>query len=150
MFSKINDFFQSLSRNEIDTKAQLTIEISTAVLLCEVMLADGKLEGSERKQLAHVISQQFQLNNEEVEQIITQALRLCENATDFYQFTSTINETYQLQERIKMLELLWQVAYADGEIASIEEHIIRKIADLLHLRHTEFIQTKLAVLNKSA
>ncbi len=39
--------------------------------------------------------------------------------------------------------MLWKVAYADGELASIEEHIIRKIADLLHLRHSEYIQTKL-------
>mgnify|MGYP003638398853 CR=1 FL=1 len=66
-----------------------------------------------------------------------------ENATDFYQFTSTINENYSLEQRVKMLELLWQVAYADGELASIEEHIIRKISDLLHLRHSEYIQTKL-------
>lgn len=44
-----------------------------------------------------------------------------------------------------MVELLWQVALADGELANIEEHIIRKIADLLHLNHTEYIQTKLRV-----
>jgi uncharacterized tellurite resistance protein B-like protein len=77
-------------------------------------------------------------------------LLLRESATDFFQFTSKINENYSLEQRIKMLELLWQVAYADGELASIEEHIIRKIADLLHLRHSEFIQTKLNIQSNTA
>ena len=49
-----------------------------------------------------------------------------------------------------MLELLWQGAYADGELSSIEEHIIRKIADLLHLRHSEYIQTKLNIQAKTS
>ena len=67
-----------------------------------------------------------------------------ENANDFYQFTSKLNQHYSLDDRIKIVTLLWQVAYADGELASIEEHIIRKIADLLHLRHSEYIATKIA------
>ena len=50
---------------------------------------------------------------------------------------------YSLDERIKIVTLLWKVAYADGELANIEEHIIRKIADLLHLRHSEYIATKI-------
>ena len=98
---------------------------------------------TEKTKLNDIISSQFQLTDIEVTEIIQHALLLCENATDFYQFTSKINENYSLEQRIKMLELLWQVAYADGELASIEEHIIRKIADLLHLRHSEYIQTKL-------
>jgi uncharacterized tellurite resistance protein B-like protein len=50
---------------------------------------------------------------------------------------------------MKMLNMLWQVAYADGELASIEEHIIRKISDLLNLRHSEYIQTKLNIQAKT-
>lgn len=143
MLSKISAFFQSLAETENSQENEISLEIACSVLLCEVMLADGQLDDTEKAKLNDIISSQFQLTDIEVAEIIQHALLLCENATDFYQFTSKVNESYSLEQRIKMLELLWQVAYADGELASIEEHIIRKIADLLHLRHSEYIQTKL-------
>ena len=143
MLTKISAFFQSFADTENQQVNEISIEIACSVLLCEVMLADGQLDRAEQKKLHDIISSQFQLSTEEVKEIIAHALTLCENATDFHQFTSKINSHYSLEQRVKMLELLWQVAYADGELASIEEHIIRKVADLLHLRHSEYIETKL-------
>tara|TARA_R110000744_G_scaffold76431_2_gene151450 strand:+ start:25228 stop:25689 length:462 start_codon:yes stop_codon:yes gene_type:complete len=148
MLSKISAFFQALSEADNQQASELSLEIACSVLLCEVMLADGQLDDAEKQKLNHIIVSQFQLSKSEVTEIIKHSLVLCENATDFYQFTSKINENYSLEQRIKMLELLWQMAYADGELASIEEHIIRKIADLLHLRHSEYIQTKLNIQSK--
>ncbi len=143
MLSKINAFFQSLAEDNSQPANEISLEIACSVLLCEVMLADGQLDDTEREKLNSILLQQFHLTEVEVKDIIKRSLTLCENATDFYQFTSKINENYSTEQRIKMLDLLWKVAYADGELASIEEHIIRKIADLLHLRHSEYIQTKL-------
>ncbi len=143
MLSKINAFFQSLGEESNQQVSEISLEIACSVLLCEVMLADGQLDESEQNKLSTILSQQFQLSNEEVKDIIQRSLAICEDSTDFYQFTSKINDNYSTEQRIAMLELLWKVAYADGELASIEEHIIRKIADLLHLRHSEYIQTKL-------
>jgi len=148
MLSKISAFFQSLGEDDGQQGDVISLEIACSVLLCEVMLADGQLDNAEQKKLNNIISEQFKLSDSEVAEIIEHSLALCENATDFYQFTSKINENYSLEQRIKMLDLLWQVAYADGELASIEEHIIRKIADLLHLRHSEYIQTKLNIQSK--
>ncbi len=145
MLTKISAFFQSLAEPADNQTPVVSLEIACSVLLCEVMLADGQLDNAEQTQLNEILTSQFNLSNEEAEEIIKHALLLRESATDFFQFTSKINENYSLEQRIKMLELLWQVAYADGELASIEEHIIRKIADLLHLRHSEFIQTKLNI-----
>ena len=145
MLSKISAFFQSLGEVDTQNTNNISLEIACSVLLCEVMLADGVLDDTEQRKLNDIIASQFQLTNDEVSEIIEHAILLCENAIDFYQFTAKINEHYNLEQRIKMLELLWQVAYADGELASIEEHIIRKIADLLHLRHSEYIQAKLNI-----
>ncbi len=148
MLSKINAFFQSLGEEGNQQVSEISLEIACSVLLCEVMLADGQLDASEQNKLSTILSKKFQLSNEEVKDIIQRSLTICENATDFYQFTSKINDNYSTEQRIAMLELLWKVAYADGELASIEEHIIRKIADLLHLRHSEYIQTKLNCQSK--
>jgi len=143
MIAKITQFFQTLSEtNSTQVKDTISLEIACTVLLCEVIRADGTLDNKEELQLVSLISTQFDINEAEAQIIFSQALEISEHATDFYQFTSKVNQHYSLEERIKIVELLWQLAYADGELASIEEHIIRKIADLLHLRHSEYIQTK--------
>jgi len=145
MLNKISSFFNSLlSTDENENIDQLSIEIACAVLLCEVMRADSVFTENEQDELGLIITKQFDLTEQEVSSILEQAFELSENASDFYQFTSKLNQHYSLDERIKIVTLLWQVAYADGELANIEEHIIRKIADLLHLRHSEYIATKIA------
>ena len=87
MLSKINAFFQSLGEEGQQQSNEISLEIACSVLLCEVMLADGQLDDAEQKKLTDIISEQFQLSNEEVQDIIKHSLALCENATDFYQFT---------------------------------------------------------------
>lgn len=147
MLTKISSFFQSLANDLTESSAgqnseEVTIEVACAVLLCEVMRADGHFDQQEQAKLALLLVEQFNLNEEEVKQIIDQALIQSEQATDFYRYTSKINENFTIEQRITVVKQLWNMAYADGELASIEEHVIRKIADLLHLRHAEYIQTK--------
>lgn len=148
MLTKLSQFIKSLNAQDIEDIEPLSLEVACAVLLCEVMRADGKLAEDEQNKLKEILSEQFKLTSDEIEEIIDKAIELSEHATDFYQFTSRINQDYQIEQRIKMVELLWQVAYADGHLASIEEHIIRKVADLLHLRHKEYILAKHAVIPK--
>lgn len=144
MLNKISDFFNGLlGANESEADSPLSIEIACAVLLCEVMRADSVFTESEQDKLSAILTQKFDLTDQEVSDILEQAFELSENAHDFYKFTSKLNQYYSLDERIKIVTLLWQMAYADGDLANIEEHIIRKIADLLHLRHSEYIATKI-------
>ena len=141
MLSKITRFLDSLN-NDKESHDELTLELACTVLLCEVMRADGQLQQQERELLAHIISEEFSISEEEVVEIIEKGIILSDQAVDFYQFTSLINSHYSIEERMNMVKLLWKIAYADGELAAIEEHIIRKIADLLYLRQTEYVQTK--------
>lgn len=141
MLNKIATFFQNLHNDELHLD-EISVEMACTVLLCEVMRADGHFDNQEQSKLSQIIAKQFSLPAMEVTELIHQAMALCEDATDFHQFTSTINRHYQITEKIHIISLLWQLAIADGEIASIEEHIIRKVADLLHLRHREYIQAK--------
>jgi len=144
MLSIISEFFKSLNDNSHQSENILSLEVACAVLLCEVMRADSVYTEQEQNKLQTILVKHFLLTEAAAIEILEQAFELSENANDFYQFTSKVNQYYSLEERIKMVTLLWQVAYADGELASIEEHIIRKIADLLHLRHSEYIATKIS------
>lgn len=141
MLAKIQQFITKLSVAEEDDSH--SIEVSAAVLLFEVMKADGLIAEQEKEQLTQVLLREFSLTATEVNEVIDQASYLSEHAHDFYQFTSTVNQHFSAEQRIQMVKCLWQLAYADGSLSSIEEHVIRKIADLLHLRQSEFIQAKL-------
>jgi uncharacterized tellurite resistance protein B-like protein len=145
MIDKLSTFLKTLySPHQGFDKNELSLEIACTVLLCEVMKADGTLQEEEKQSLKTFILAQFNMEEELINETIQTALKVSDNATDFYQFTKKINQHYTIEQRIEIIAYLWKLAYADGELATLEEHIIRKISDLLHLRHSEYIQTKLA------
>lgn len=143
MLNKVSEFFKSLSvSNDDNVGKTISIEIACAVLLCEVMRADHHFDQTEQQALKRLLSEKFNLSNIEINEIITQALSHSDKTNDLFKYTSLINNTYQIEQKITLVKQLWQLALADGEIAAVEHHTIRKIADLLHLRHSEYISTK--------
>lgn len=142
MLAKISKFFQELSNNDETAKEALTPEMACAVLLCEVMRADHELDQQEQIKLRELLSVRFNLNENEIEELITQALTNSNESNDLYFYTSLINKRFTINEKQHLVSMLWKLAQADGNISAIESHIIRKIADLLHLRHSEYIATK--------
>ena len=60
-------------------------------------------------------------------------------------FTSVVHDRFDAHEKVKLIECLWRVAFADGNVDKYEEHMLRRIAELLHISHRDFIRTKLEV-----
>lgn len=143
MIGKLGKLLSNIMNEEsVEEHAPHTLELACSVLLCEVIRADGEISDDEKKSIAQHLANSFGLGAEAVNKLVNEGLALSEEATDLHQFTKVINETYSVSEKIDMVCHLWQLAMADGNLASIEEHIIRRIADLLHLRHSEYIQAK--------
>jgi uncharacterized tellurite resistance protein B-like protein len=146
MFKAIHQFFQQLSP-ELQAKADpLSVEVATAALLFEIMRADDDFDEKEHRQISRLLKRQFDLNDEQVKQMMAQGQKEAGDATDYHQFTRLLCEEYTTEQRMGIVESLWQVANADGKIDSHEEHLIRRLSDLLRLHHSEFIQCKLKVL----
>lgn len=144
MLTKIKLFFANV-QDPSAGKDLLSVEVATSVLLYEVMNADNSINRIEKHKVSAILQKMFSLSEAEVEDILAIAEDESYHANDFYRFTSLINQHFELSVRQDIVKLLWQVAYSDGHLDIFEEHIIRKIADLLHLRHEEYIQCKLAV-----
>lgn len=142
MLAKISNFLTKLNTPELEDDEKVSLETACTVLLCEVMRADGNLDPKEQMLLESIISERFAIPLEEAKTLIAEGISLSEHATDFYQFTSVLNKHYLDEEKTQIVCLLWQLARADGNVARIEEHIIRRIADLLHLRHVDYIKAK--------
>lgn len=145
MLKKISDFFQTLTNVETDQQNQCSLEIATAVLLFEVVRADDNFTEEENHKMHNILTSTFALSNKDVDEIVNQAKLESDHATDYYRYTRLINDNYGIKDKIQIIELLWQTAYADGHLDTIEEHVIRRIAELLHIRHNEFIHAKMRV-----
>jgi len=123
-----------------------TKQLASAALLIEVMKMDGCLSDSEQKMLTQRLVHHFSLDINDVLELTTDANVELEKATDYYQFTRALNQQLSISEKLDLVESLWLMAAADGRIDANENHLIRKIADLLHLRRSEFVTIKDKVL----
>ncbi len=135
-------WLKSLLDDEPANTAQ-DINRMVAALLLEVARADDHIDESEMALFEKTLGKLTQLPEEDVKNIIHETSRNVENAESLHKFTRHINEQYSLDQKKELLLNLWHMAFADGQIDQYEEHIIRRIADLIHLRHSEFIQGKL-------
>lgn len=127
-----------------DREPGIDFNTALAALLVEVMRADGQYLAVESEKIAELLVKRCELNVNQVKALLNQAEQMVEEAIDLYVFVKQINSQTTDVERIEIIELLWCVAYADGELDSYEDHTIRKIAGLLYVSHVDFIAAKLS------
>ncbi len=142
LFSDIKKVF--LQQQPVEES--MTSQLASVALLVEIMRVDGELKQQEKKYLFDFVKQQYGLEQQKVKELIQLANIRLEQATDYYQFTSTLNQQLSINEKIDLVSRLWKMANVDQHIDAHEEHVIRKLADLLHLRHSEYIRAKNAAL----
>jgi uncharacterized tellurite resistance protein B-like protein len=119
-----------------------TLRLATAVMLLEVMRADGDFASAERRAVIDALRDQFGLADDEIAQLVEMAERAARDATDWFEFTSHINNHFGSRPRCAW-STMWRVAYADGHLSDRERHTLRRIADLLHVPHGAYINAKI-------
>jgi len=147
VYRKIQEWFTTqwltVGQEDVDENHQLAL--ATAVLLYEVMRSDHEYTASEEHTYRQQLEQHFSLSQVELDTLCELTVEKAENAVDFQQFTKVLNEMCDPQQKRAIMESLWAVAYADHQLSADEEYTIRKIADLLFVPHSQFIQSKLKV-----
>jgi len=151
MFTKLQKFFDQylIDSSEDAIPLERRLHMATAALMVEMLHADEQVTEQESTKLRALLKQRFSLNDTEIEDLIDLANNEKREATDYYQFTSLLNEHYSQQQKIVLVEDLWKLAYADHELDKYEEHLLRRLAELLDVPNKDFMQTKLKVLNKN-
>ncbi len=119
------------------------VQLAAAVLLVEVVRADGTMDAQERATALDALRQRFDLAPEALEELLTHAQDSAQHAYDYQQFTGRINDAFSHDDKVLLIEALWQVAYADAHIDANENHAISKIAGLLYVTHGEYIAAKM-------
>ncbi|MCY4044639.1 MAG: TerB family tellurite resistance protein [Cellvibrionales bacterium] len=143
MLKAIKAFFDAHIVQEEAAKEDAD-QIAVAALLVEVMLSDGSISPPEEASLNTFLQAFLKLPDAQVTTLIELAKSASHDAQDLYQFTRLINDHFDYEKRCKLIQGLWGIAYADHHLDQYEEHRIRKISDLLYIRHSDFVKAKIA------
>jgi len=144
MLKKIQQFFEQNFMTDtvagVPIKQQLNL--AAASLLVEMILQDDDIDEAEVAEVKKSLIEQFKLSAEEVQSLYALAEEEKKQATDYHQFTTLIAEHYTQPQKIQLVESLWRVAFADNVLDKYEEHMVRRISDLIHVSHKDFIRAK--------
>ncbi len=139
-----NKIFNWLGLSEVDEVLDTpSIEHAAAVLMVEIMHADHHWDDVEADKIIRLLKDAFQFTEQDARDTLTEAKNSVEEANDLYYFTRVVNEHYNMPQKEVLIKSLWKVAYADNEVDRYEEHMIRKVAELLYVPHSRFIKAKL-------
>ncbi len=145
MLGKLKQLFESHLEADAAGSASAakgTIEFAAAVLMTEISRADSSIDQEERKVIDDALVNHFKLDAEEAREILEAAESEVDHSVSLHEFTRLINDSLSQEDKIKIVELLWHVAFADAVLDKYEEYFIRKIADLLYISHKDYIRTK--------
>ncbi len=118
------------------------LRVATAVLLIEVVRADFIVEAAEQQRLRQLLRDQFGLDELELDALLAQAEADADRLVSLQHITRLLNENYDHAMKVRVVEMMWQMVYADGEKDHYEEHLLRQVAELLYVSHSEFIQAR--------
>ena len=135
---------RALGADEVDEGArEQARNLAVAALLVEVLRADYATAEAERRQVVESLRGILGLGEAECAELLAEAEQQVDKAHDLHQFTAEINRTLAHDEKLRVVEQMWRVARSDEIVHKYEEHIIRRVSDLLHVSHREFIAAKL-------
>jgi uncharacterized tellurite resistance protein B-like protein len=142
MLKSIREFFDQRI-GAAEAAGAPSIQRATAALLAEMVRIDRDVTADEQALAQRAVREKFGLSQAEAEELLRLADEEVRGATDYYQFTSLINREFTQAQKERVIELLWQVAYADDELSAHELHLMRKVAALLHVPDSAYIAAKM-------
>ena len=137
MIGSLRNIFLSNDR-EVKKEGWLNeTELMAAALLLEVAVVDGSFEEEEHSTIATLLGKRFNLDHEPICRLIGEAKAKVDDSVDLYRFTRKVNSFLNHQERVELIEMLWEVVYADGRVQNFETNIMRRLTGLLHVSDRE-------------
>ena len=144
MLEKFKNYFSKLPNEEkLEEQVTEAINYACSALLIETALADKVFDNSEIESLKITLKNLFSLDESSIQQIIVDAEKTVKESTSLYEHTKIINQSCNYEDKKRLIKSLWNVAFADGKLDKYEEHLIRKISDLIHFSHSDFINQKI-------
>jgi len=144
MLKKIQIFFEKnfIADNTIASPIEHQLNLAAAALMIEMVFQDDHIDQQEVAEVKKLLTMQLDVSATDVESLYALAEEEKHSATDYHQFTQLIAKHYSQEQKIKLVESLWRVAFADNKLDKYEEHMVRRISDLIHVSHKDFIKAR--------
>lgn len=146
MLQTLKDLFNSLlppSAAAPPPAQEHVLQLATAVMLVEVMRADTTFHAGEREAVLVALRDKFALADDEAQRLAELATEAARTATDLFSFTQHIDTHFDMPQKLRMIEHMWLVAYADGVLNEHERHVLWRVADLLHVPQGAYVHARL-------
>lgn len=137
-----------LAEGDREAQGEAEPELAVAALLMEAAHVDGHLDEPERAAVRRILEQRFSLDEAAVRELTAAAERQAERSTQLFGMTRLLSERFSRARRIEVIEMLWEVAYADGELDPLEDALLRRVAGLVDVSDHERGEAKLRVLRR--
>ena len=147
MINKIKELIIKIgSKEEVEEESDLSqLNNACVALLVEIAFADKEFDETEKTSLKLTLMETYAIEEADIDEIIKDAENTVAESTSLYGYTRIVNDEFEYDDKLSLLKNLWKVAYADGNLDKYEEHLIRKISDLIHISHSDYINIKLEV-----
>ena len=150
MLKKIKGYISELGNQPSDLenqeeKEKNIINNACAALLIETALADKVFNTEEIDSMKKTLREVYEIDEKDLDELISESEKKVSESTSLYEYTRLINDLCDYQDKLKLIQNLWAIAFADKHLDKYEEYLIRKISDLLYVSHSDFIQQKLNV-----
>ncbi len=143
MIGALKALFEVQGRETEDDRRHRMNMVAAAMLL-ETARADFTEDVEERATLERLLTETLELDAGEVHSLVEAAEERVDESTSLYEFTRVINDHYSAGQKLQLIDAMWKVAYADGNVDKYEEHLIRQVAELTYVPHADYIRSKLA------
>ena len=145
MIKRIKDLLSNFSNQEevIEDEKISSLDKACSALLIEVAYADKVFDESEINSLKESLKETYNINEEIINELISDAKKTVDESTSLYEYTRVVNDEFNYSDKLELLSRIWKLAFADGNLDKYEDHLIRKISDLIHISHSDFIKIKL-------
>ena len=145
MIKGIKNLISNFSKQEGDKEEEKisSLDKACSALLIEVAYADKVFDESEITSLKESLKETYNLDDEIINELVLDAKKTVDESTSLYEYTRVVNDEFTYSDKLELLSRIWKLAFADGNLDKYEDHIIRKISDLIHVSHSDFIKIKL-------
>ena len=140
--------FGAATGDILPSNADDRVAAATAVLLIETAVMDGEFEADERATIGRLLMERFGISENDVDALMVETEQAVADSVELFSFTRVLRSDYDHADRVKMIEMMWEVAYADGVIHDYEANLIRRATGLLHVGDRESGEVRKRVLEQ--
>ena len=149
MINRIKKLFDRIdSGDDVQPDGAESNAMAAAVLMVEAARLDGDFNVSERQSIHSIVTRHFRLDEEEADELISEAEAIHDDTNHLIKFTRAIKNSYSPEQRIAIIEMLWEVVYADGVLHDYEANLLRRIGGLIYVSDHDRGAARKRVLNR--